>query len=141
MTDKPESNVIGFRPLPPGAEIKNAPANDKRRTCRHASVWIWEGEPIIECRSCGAMLDPVDWMRKQITVLNRQLEEKAAERNRVSAQIEELKRWNPWLRAVKELERIWRSKMLPCCPHCSRGIEAEALVKTGCVSRTYEARR
>jgi hypothetical protein len=33
-----------------------------------------------------------------------------------------------WLNAVKRLDRIWRGrKMLPCCPHCSRGLFAEEM--------------
>lgn len=57
------------------------------------------------------------------------------------ALLEEMKAYKPWLRAVKALEKIWRGKdMLPQCPHCHRGIEAEALASTGIVSREYEAR-
>lgn len=138
MSDEPSDKVVTLRPLRQGAEIKRSAPDDKRRACRHHSVWIWEDEPILECRACGAVLDAHDWMRKNLDGFAAGIEEKRQERDRLAAQVEELRRWNPILRAVKALERIWRGKMLPQCPHCHRGIRAEALANSGCVSPAYD---
>jgi len=43
-------------------------------------------------------------------------------------QYQKLKNYKPWLVAVRGLERTWRGKkMLPCCPHCKRGVTAQEL--------------
>lgn len=140
MGDEPKNNVVKLQPRAAGVEIKRMDRNDKRSTCRHPSVWIWESEPIMECRDCGAMIDPFVWMRANFKKFDQQIADKIAERDRIAAETAELKAWAPWLRSLKALERIWRGKrMLPTCPHCRRGIEAEALANTGCVSRDHDA--
>jgi hypothetical protein len=46
-----------------------------------------------------------------------------------------------WLKAARELEAMWRGKkMLPCCPHCRRGLYPEDLTGLS-VSREFEAAR
>ncbi|MGI9502913.1 MAG: hypothetical protein ACR2RE_07650 [Geminicoccaceae bacterium] len=55
----------------------------------------------------------------------------------VKREIVELRKWNPFLKAVRRLEKIWRGKMLPTCPNCGIGITAQALTSTSQVNRDY----
>jgi len=50
-----------------------------------------------------------------------------------------LENYAPHLRAVRELESIWRGKMIPVCPHCRKGVTPEALLRAGTVGRDYAA--
>lgn len=63
MSDSPDSNVITFRRDVPASRIKRPEGNAKRQCCQHRQVEIWACEPVLECRDCGAMVDPYDWIR------------------------------------------------------------------------------
>ena len=45
------------------------------------------------------------------------------------------------LQVVRELDRIWRGKMLPCCPHCGDAIAPEDGLGRSCTSKTMELER
>lgn len=81
----------------------------------------------ISCSKCGQ--ESTAW-----DVLVRIAHNEGTERKRLAharRETAELKRWNPHLRAVRELERIWRGKMLPTCPNCGMGVAAVDLAN-GC---------
>jgi hypothetical protein len=68
MSDDGESNVVEFRRLDssPSAQLKRLDITDKKRSCQHKKVHIWVSEPILECKDCGAIVDPYWWMRQTI---------------------------------------------------------------------------
>lgn len=98
----------------------------KNTECQHAQFELDESETRVYCGKCG---DPIEAFRalKLLAVEFERIDHAVA---RLRAEIEELSAWNPWLRAVRELERIWRGNMRPCCPHCGKTVEAEALAKS-----------
>lgn len=63
-----ESNVVSFpkegRPAI-RKELHNVAAEKKAR-CRHETCTISRYEPVIACDKCGAVVDPYEWLRKNI---------------------------------------------------------------------------
>lgn len=90
--------------------------------CKHERSVIDERSGTLECRECGAYLSAF-----HVLVQIAREENRAWERVKsLRAEAEELKAWRPFLKAMKALERVWRGRrVLPCCPHCHRGLWAE----------------
>ena len=62
----PPENVISFRDASPSARLKALDWNEKRARCEHKKVEVWLKEPILECRTCGAVVDPYEWIRGRV---------------------------------------------------------------------------
>jgi len=106
--------------------------------CYHQSFVIHEDHGSVECKECGEAVSAFHALcaiAKSETQFRRQW---AALRHRY----DEMTAYKPWLLAVRKLERIWRGKrMLPRCPQCGRGLEAEELAESGCVGLEFEMAR
>lgn len=88
------------------------------------------------CKHCGNIVDAFD----AIAIISNRWEDVSAETNRLLDQAKELRDYKPWLRATKSFERsIDRGKMIPICPHCSKGILLEEM--TNFRSKEYELQR
>lgn len=92
----------------------------------------------VTCSDCGAVVDAFTAMlnvAEGLTEAGRQLKA-------VLAQKRELEEWKPHLVAIKQLNDHFTHQhsrgMLPCCPHCGRGIEYLELGAGTWVSRDYE---
>ena len=107
-----------------------------RRECRHVSFWVDDRNHEVTCRDCGAIVQPFDAILAFAKASHGFAERLRQAREETAA----LKAWKPWLKAVRKLEEIWRGSMLPCCPHCHRGLEAEALASSGRVNRSLATR-
>lgn len=110
---------------------------NKKCTCRNRAFEVDTQNREVLCADCGAVVDPYDAI-KDIAVLyerfNREVESLYEQRKQIL-------NWKPHLLPLRELERIYRGgSMLPCCPHCGRGIEARELV-VGSVNKKSELER
>ena len=106
--------------------------------CLHQSFVIDERHGSVECSECE---EPVSAFHALCAIAR---EETRFRRQMASLTIQrdELKKYKPWLIAVRTLERMWRGKRaLPCCPHCNRGIYAEELTQRSCGIQIEEQRR
>jgi hypothetical protein len=93
-------------------------------TCAHPRTIVDQQNGTVECKECGASLSAFHVLVQIAKEENRLWERVRALR----AEAKELKAWVPILKAVRELDRMWRGKrMLPCCPQCSRGLWPEEM--------------
>ena len=62
--------VIGDTPLPMADVLDLAPLIERKQhdyhepICRHIKVYVSAEKRIVECRSCNAVLDPIDYLLK-----------------------------------------------------------------------------
>ncbi|MDA8190933.1 MAG: hypothetical protein M0Z68_05575 [Gammaproteobacteria bacterium] len=128
--ESPESpDVINFEQY---VALRHKPVQ-----CRHSHVEVDPTNREVTCHDCGKVVDPFDVLVQfaqdgsslQYTYTTLQKE------------VERLRRWNPFLRAVKKLEEIWRGSMLPTCPHCRHGIRAEDLAGSGRINKEFAMAR
>jgi len=110
---------------------------NKKCTCRNRRFEVDTQNREILCTECGSVVDPYEAMKDLAYDMNKLNKEAQSLLN----QRRELLNWKPHLLAVRELEKTYRGgDMLPCCPHCGRGVEAKDLTKAS-VNRKYEAER
>jgi hypothetical protein len=102
--------------------------------CRHQRFLIDKRHGSVECADCGEL---VSAFHALLAVAGEETDYHS-KLSSMRAEMREIASYAPRLRAVKALEKIWRGKMLPMCPHCKRGITAEALERTGCIHPDYE---
>jgi hypothetical protein len=66
MTD----NIISFQSAAPSARFRKLDTTDagerKRQTCQHRAVLVWSREPVLECKDCGGIVDPYQWIRDRV---------------------------------------------------------------------------
>lgn len=90
--------------------------------CRHTKGFTFcDSTGDVNCDQCKA---PVSHFHA-LQAIARQHEAITAAFKAAHAEMAELKQYAPYLKAAKRVESIWRGKMLPACPHCNKGIEAE----------------
>ncbi len=59
-----DDNVINLMDAAvPSARLKQLDWSDKRARCEHKHVLVWSNEPILECKDCGGIVDPYQWIR------------------------------------------------------------------------------
>ncbi|MHB1630685.1 MAG: hypothetical protein ACYCQL_00525 [Acidithiobacillus sp.] len=110
---------------------------DKSLKCVHERVEVDPRNREVTCRDCGKLVDPFD----SLVTFARQGSDVKRSYTALQDEVQRLKAWKPFLTAMKTLEKIWRGKMLPMCPHCGVGIAAEKLANSGCVHRAFSERR
>lgn len=98
MDDETPSNVVALQLPRPSARLKRLDFTDPRARCQHEKVEIWPNQPRIECKACGALVDPYDWLRKHCREWQRMEDDLEAERQNVRDEIEELKKARRLLR-------------------------------------------
>jgi len=106
--------------------------------CRHQRFDIFTDTQTVKCRDCGEVVSPFLALTTITEDNHRWWETWTRQADAAMA----LHNYQPHLRAVKKLEHTWRTrKYLPCCPHCHRGVEADALAASGTVHRSYDERQ
>jgi len=121
-----DRNILEFR-ITPNKKCKSH--------CEHQRFVIDNTHGSVECADCGEVVSAFHALKVvagRDSNFSRRLTAKREELAKIQA-------YKPWLRAVKELERIWRRKMLPLCPHCGHGVTAEGLERSGSISQDYAA--
>jgi len=137
-----EDTVVPFAPKPREADdgtinhfLAKVPGYPRRK-CNHTRFFVDETNHEVTCRDCNAIVQPFDAM----LVFANRTNEYRERLDRMRAEQVELAAYKPWLKAVKRLEGVWRGSMLPCCPHCHRGIEAEDLANGALINRSIATR-
>jgi hypothetical protein len=96
----------------------------KEVKCKHRRFEVDAANKVVSCKDCGSEVSAYDALL--IMAENREYIQERYDA--LVASRKALTGWKPHLLAVRELERVWRSRdMLPCCPHCGRGVEAGEL--------------
>jgi hypothetical protein len=98
-------NIVSFRAAGASALFKDRQTLPERRLdCRHKPIWVYADEPILECRNCGAIVDPFRWIRDRV---NEWKSMQAA----VDWKIAEAKRELDGLRtAIRQLRGEWKDE-------------------------------
>lgn len=89
-------------PQPKGTVVPFALARRRKGYCEHIPVYVVEETRMLECRSCGAMVDPFDYMWKWAckgTRLTDGIKHLEGELRRMNAELEDLKRQRANLKA------------------------------------------
>jgi hypothetical protein len=98
----------------------------KKCTCKNRRFEVDVVNREVLCADCGATVDAFEAI-KEIAFDLCHLE---SETEALLNQRKQILNWKPHLLVIRELERIYRSDMFPCCPHCGRGIDAHELIRT-----------
>lgn len=110
--------------------------NPKKCTCANRKYVIDHVNKEVLCADCGVAFSPYDALvdiAQHYDRLNSQVQS-------LHEQKKQIANWKPHLLPLRELERVYRGgAMLPCCPHCHRGIEAREL--TSYVNKQMEMER
>ena len=131
MSDKLPDKVI------PISTLRINRDKNKKCTCRNRKFEIDTQNREISCQECGAVVDPYD----ALFDIASHYERFGKEVDNLLTQRKQILDYKPHLLVMRELEKIYMGgKMLPCCPHCSRGIYAKELLVAS-TSKQYENRR
>jgi len=131
LSDKLPDKVI------PISTLRIIRDKNKKCTCRNRKFYIDTQNREISCQECGAVIDPYDAM---LDIANH-YEQFGKEVDSLLTQRKQILDYKPHLLVMRELEKIYMGgKMLPCCPHCGKGIHAKELLVAS-TSKQYEDRR
>ena len=131
MSDKLPDKII------PISTLRINRDKNKKCTCRNRKFEIDTQNREISCQECGAIVHPYDALF-DIAMHYERLEEEVSNLLAVRKQIVDYK---PHLLVMRELEKIYMGgRMLPCCPHCHKGIHAKELLVSS-VSKKHEEQR
>jgi len=126
-------NVVDF------GDLRVARGKTRRpfRTCRHKSMAYDPNERRIYCNDCESDVEPFDAFMALVERQDRAIKHF----ERVKKEAEDARSANLHRIAAKKLEKTWRGKLLPCCPHCSRGITPADMEHHSCVGKTFEMKK
>lgn len=124
-------------PIPPAENIVSLTAilsrKYKTKECRHQRLTIDVNNRKVECADCKREVDPFE----AICLLADRTSEWQTRWDAMRKDYDNLAGYVPHLRAVRDLESMWRGNRLPMCPHCKKGVTAEGLNKMGWVNKRY----
>ena len=122
MTDKGD-NIVKLADFAPSLSVKRVDWTEKRARCKHRAISVWAKEPIVECRDCGAVVDPIQWIRDRCN----DFDYLQAEKKRLESDIAALQESKKLARAAvrREREKAHReldrqAMVLP--PHVAKGV-------------------
>lgn len=106
--------------------------------CPHLHLTWDDNGHIVTCDDCSKQIDPY-WAMQMLASHY----EKAFKKVQARAQsVADDKAHNLHLIAAKKVEAVWRSKkMVPCCPHCDRGILPEDQLGAKQMGKQFELAR
>lgn len=84
-------NVVEFKKGAPSARLKSLAVDDKRRGCPHRSIEVWPKEPIIECATCGTVVDPYWWLRERCADWREMVQSVEWRRDEAKRELDELR--------------------------------------------------
>src|SRR3546814_10943147 len=97
--------------------------------CRHKHVIIDPDAGTIFCDDCKAYVSAFHTVVSWVGQWEEVVEAVNIQKRRLAAIWRTARNYRPRMRAIQALERAWwRSGMLPCCPHCRRGLLPEDFV-------------
>lgn len=115
------------------ARIKGAAfVRDDERRCKHHHMTLDEHGGTVDCDDCGKNLSAFAVLCHFVREWGKIQEWKAechayGQKMRDEALLtwRTYRSWRPHLRAAQYIEKQWRGKMAPCCPHCGNGLLPE----------------
>jgi len=117
-------------------QMGRTPYKAEREKCRHKQLVYNISERRIWCEECERPVEAFDAFAMIVAHFNEmETDARCAWREAQGAKNSTLIR-----RAAKELDRTWAGGMLPCCPHCSRGLMAHDFANgaASCISADLE---
>lgn len=111
----------------------------KSTPCQHKNMIYSMQERRVWCEDCNRTIDNFDALKQVIIELDNMMSEARSK----LAQADAALRSSVRRRASKELDRAWSGSMVPCCPHCRRGLLPDDFVDggTGSISKSLEIAR
>jgi hypothetical protein len=120
MSDETPSSatVVSFRDAAPSARLKTLDWSDQRAQCKHRGVEVWMKEPILECKKCGAVVDPYAWIRERCSDWEEVMADIKYKRKAAESDLNEIKKALRILRAEykDEAERRKAERALMVLP-------------------------
>lgn len=100
-----DDKIVAFRPGVPSMRLKSLDWTDKRAHCKHTAIEVWQDEPILECKDCGAVVDPYRWIRDRCATWKRMEDEVDYRVKEAKGELKELTKALRILRGEYEGER------------------------------------
>lgn len=120
-----------------GWRLRRSREAAKENPCAHERYTLDVEHGTVNCAECDAPVSAF-FALKKIAFHESQAFIKLQS---MKTEIAEISGRRSWLKAVQALNRMWRGKkMLPCCPHCNKGLFAEDLNRNA-VGIEYETAR
>lgn len=92
------------------------------KQCEHHALIYSPSERRVWCEDCERTIDNFD----AFLIFTRKFERMLSEARHRQTTANEALASSARLRATKALDRVWSGRtMVPCCPHCNRGLIAE----------------
>lgn len=108
--------------------------------CQHNHLGYDEVNQHIECLDCKLPVQPFQAFMILARNYSRALDNLKSQREDLERL--EQRSEKTLLKAVREIDSVWRSRtMLPCCPHCGRGITPDDGLGQHRVGLKYEMER
>lgn len=129
-------NVVQFGDYLFKAKGKRWPWDQDR--CPHKHIELDDNGEIVTCTDCNKQLTAY-WALRHIT---QQWADHARKAKAHADEVSERVKQNISLLAAQRVEKAWRSrKMVPTCPHCSKGIMPDDGFGSAAINREIEMRR
>lgn len=111
---------------------------EKKDACQHERYILDTECGTVECADCGAIVSAFHALKKIAFHESQAFRKLSGMRKEIA----EIMGRRSWLKAVQELDRLWRGKrMLPSCPHCKQGLFAEDFAGSAVGVEYEKARR
>ena len=139
MSDPPIEHWRGQRVVDLG-DIRVAQGQSRRphNICPHRNLVYDRRERRIWCEDCEHTIEPFDAFMLMID----QHHNATQKADRLLREAHEARDKQIHRIAARDMEKLWRKKMAPCCPHCQRGLLPEDLEgRRMAVGRHYEIAR
>ena len=116
------SNVVDFGAFRISQREGKRSWSYRDERCSHHHLTLDDNGHIVRCDDCKEVVSAYWAIQMLAEVYNKAVRKVDAARQQVA----EDKAHNIHLTAAKRVEKVWRSKnMVPCCPHCGRGIRPD----------------
>jgi len=142
MSDEPIEPVdyVGGVKVVDIGDIRVARGKTRREpsVCKHRNMVYDQNERRIWCADCEKTVDGFD----AFIYLCERFDNATKKLNRREEAIAQAEKFVIRSKAAKAIDEHWRRRnMIPCCPHCSRGITPEDVVKgLASVSKEFDAK-
>ena len=103
--------------------VLNFKRSPRRGYCKHIDLTYSTEHETVFCNACESYISPFVALLSVVTHIGHEQDKITSGREWMDEQTKQ----NLHLIAAKSMEKAWRSKRLPCCPHCMGGITAESM--------------
>lgn len=113
-----DDRVVPFVPGTPSMAFREH-TDHKRAFCQHWRIAVDQREPMIECRDCGAIVDPYHWLRQSIRNWDAPIRDREAKIRQLDNEIEGRKKALRLLRkeSADEAEKRQAARAIAVLPN------------------------